>query len=56
MVMAPWHTTENSEPAASLADEVDRLVVRTDEEGANIDGIARRPGASTCYFTMHTAQ
>ncbi|MFJ9448025.1 hypothetical protein ACIRRH_40290 [Kitasatospora sp. NPDC101235] len=46
-VMGPWHTTENPAPAASLADEVDRLVVYADEAGAaHIDGIARRPGPS----------
>ncbi|MFF2123435.1 hypothetical protein ACFVXH_39525 [Kitasatospora sp. NPDC058184] len=43
-VMGPWRTAENSKPAASLAREVGRLVEDNDEAGADIDGIARRPG------------
>lgn len=45
-VMPPWHTSENVEPAASLAGEVDRLVMDGDSEGDDVEGIVRRPGPS----------
>ncbi|MGV9263823.1 hypothetical protein ACWDRR_04045 [Kitasatospora sp. NPDC003701] len=44
-VMPPWHPAENTQPAAGLVHEVDRLVVHADPAyAANFDGIARRPG------------